>query len=98
MTASGSSHACGFLCDLVLRSRHRRRLEGQPQGQCFAAILRDAVLRTAPQDEVMENGLNPHHTSNPAFAHTSREAGAVNAAMKARAVSRSGVPAETAAA
>ena len=38
--------------DLVLRSRRSRRLEGWPQTQCFAAILRDAMLRMAPQDEV----------------------------------------------
>jgi hypothetical protein len=44
--------------DLVRRSRRSRRLERWPQAQCFAAILRDAVLCTAPQDEV--RGIKLH--------------------------------------
>src|SRR3984957_7365012 len=40
--------------DLVLRSGRRPRLEGRPRPAAYGAILRDAVLRTAPQDEGME--------------------------------------------
>ena len=39
---------------VILRSRRSRRLEGWPQAAACGAILRDAVLRTAPQDEVVE--------------------------------------------
>ena len=38
--------------DLVLRSLRSRRLEGRPRAAAVGAILRDAVLCTAPQDEV----------------------------------------------
>src|SRR4029079_18981674 len=44
-----SGHALQPLPALILRSRRRRRLEGRGR-----AILRDASLRDAPQDEVEE--------------------------------------------
>ena len=58
----GAFLECEFLYaltppDLVLRSLRSRRLEGRSQAAACGAILRDAVLRTAPQDEVIRKGV-----------------------------------------
>jgi hypothetical protein len=59
---SNSAVNRNFIFTFVLGARERGRLEGRPQAAGYGAVLRDAVLRTAPQDEVREtkDQSSPH--------------------------------------